>query len=145
MFLMNAVRRFRGLSADDRRTVVEACALLLVSAVGLRVLSFATVRRLLDSFTGIAPSTQLQEHRIVWGVRAVSTRVPFGTTCLIEALAAEAMLRRHGHECKLCLGVSARGTSSKSLSAHAWIERQGTVVLGEIDDLSEYAVLPRSL
>jgi hypothetical protein len=125
---------------------MEAAALLLLTGVGLKLLPFATVRRLLNRYIGVFSVTHdAEDDRAIWAVRSVSRRMPIRTTCLIEALTADAMLRRRGYECKLCLGVMPPGTTSESLTAHAWVERQGTVVLGEIENLKDYAVLPRSL
>jgi hypothetical protein len=58
---------------------------------------------------------------------------------LIESLAAHAMLRRRGVECALKLGV--RRAERSPFTAHAWIEHGGAVVLGQVDDLAEYAPL----
>jgi len=75
---------------------------------------------------------------VVWAVDAIGSRVP-GTTCLVEALSADCMLRRRGHASALKIGVK-RGTAM-SIDAHAWVECSGAVVIGTTPELSEYAVL----
>ncbi|PZU13687.1 MAG: lasso peptide biosynthesis B2 protein, partial [Citromicrobium sp.] len=55
-------------------------------------------------------------------VSAVALRLPGRTSCLIEALAVEAMLRRRGHECELRLGVPRASAAHAGFAAHAWIE-----------------------
>jgi hypothetical protein len=78
--------------------------------------------------------------RIAWAVNAVGKRLT-GTTCLVEALAADSMLRRHGHVPTLRLGVHDDGSVQSRLDAHAWVECGGMVVTGRIDNLQNYAVL----
>lgn len=72
---------------------------------------------------------------------AVARRVPAFRTCLVEALAAHAMLRRRGFPSELRLGVRTPGSQAASLVAHAWVECDGVVVVGDDRDLPQYAVL----
>jgi hypothetical protein len=66
-------------------------------------------------------------------------------TCLRQALAADAMLRRYGFASQLRLGVQRhRGPSSTSLQSHAWVECDGAIVVGGIEGLADYAVLDRT-
>jgi Transglutaminase-like superfamily len=139
---MKTLTMLRALSPADRSLVVESSALLLFIGVGLRLLRFATLRRLLNKYSSLAPrGTVVEDTRVVWAVRAASRRMPVRTSCLVEALAADTMLRQRGYECILRLGVWRPGSPSKSLRAHAWLERQGMVVLGELEELPDYAVL----
>jgi hypothetical protein len=71
-------------------------------------------------------------------VRLVSRFVP-SATCLIQALAVRTLLRLRGQNSKLQIGVT-RDENQKFL-AHAWIEVEGRVVIGGIDDLNRYSVL----
>jgi hypothetical protein len=139
---MKTLTMLRTLSPADRSLILESSSLLLFIGVGLRLLPFATLRRLLDKYSSLVPrATGVEDTRVVWAVRAASRRMPFRMTCLVEALAAEAMLRQRGYECNLRLGVCRPGSPSKSLRAHAWVERKGMVVLGELEELPDYAVL----
>lgn len=60
-------------------------------------------------------------------VERVGHRVPGADTCLPQALAAVAMLRRWGHRADLVLGVR----TAPVFEAHAWVEVDGAVVVGE--------------
>jgi hypothetical protein len=62
---------------------------------------------------------------IMWAFSAVNRRLVF--TCLMNALAAHALLTRYGHPVTLRIGA-ARGNGS--FAAHAWIEKDGEVVMG---------------
>jgi hypothetical protein len=75
---------------------------------------------------------------VIWAVGAAGRRIT-GTTCLIEALAADTMLRRRGHQPLLRIGV--RQGEHSLLDAHAWVECDGQVVMGEVPQLTDYAIL----
>lgn len=64
---------------------------------------------------------------VVWAVSAASRRIP-DATCLTQAVAALLLLRRAGHDARFVVGV-ARGGSG-ALEAHAWLERDGKVIIG---------------
>ena len=135
--MIDLLRRLRRMDADSRALLAEALMLLLCARVGLRVLPFATLRRrLLRAPTRNGRSVA----RVAWAVNAVGRRLA-GTTCLVEALAADTMLRRHGHHPTLNLGVHGDGGVHSPLDAHAWVECGGMVVSGRTDDLERYAVL----
>jgi Transglutaminase-like superfamily len=138
-------RRFRSLEARDRRVVAEAAVLLLLVRAGLSILPFNALRRGLRYYAGPARQTGVvsEEHvrRVAWAVTAVALRLPVRTTCLVESLAADAMLRRRGCACDLRFGVRRPQEGSGRFPAHAWIEHRGVVVLGDVDGLRDYAVL----
>ncbi len=61
-------------------------------------------------------------------------------TCLTQALTAQTVLSRRGHDSRLRIGV-AKDTQG-NLEAHAWVECDGTVVVGESEDMAGLAVMP---
>jgi Transglutaminase-like superfamily len=135
--MIDIVRRLRRMDADQRALLAEALVLLVGARVGLRVLSLTALRRRLRR-----PPMPLGQSvaRIAWAVNAVGARLT-GTTCLVEALAAESMLRRHGHQPTLNLGIHSDGRTHSRLDAHAWVECGDVVVAGRIANLERYAVL----
>jgi hypothetical protein len=142
---MKTWRSFRSLDGRNRRMVAEAAVLLLLARAGLAVLPFDILRRGLRSHAGapreMAVVPDKLVRRVAWAVTAVAHRLPLRTTCLVESLAADAMLRRRGCVCDLRFGVRPPQGASDRLAAHAWIEHRGVVVLGEIDGLRDYSVL----
>ena len=97
--------------------------MLVVGArIALTLLPFRAAHRLavraarVSSHRRPSPSRE----RTAWAVRAVASRVP-GTACLAEALAAYALMSRHGHPTRLCVGVR-RPENGAGLDAHAWVE-----------------------
>lgn len=125
---MRLVRRFAALAPAERRLVVRALLTVLTVRLGMALGLFGALRGRLarvgpvpGGWGGVPP------ERIAWAVRAVARRVP-GTTCLVQALAAAALLRRHGMDADVRIGVT-RGDRG-ALEAHAWVESGGRVVLG---------------
>ena len=133
--------RLRALRAADRRLLAEAGLLLVAARVGLWILPFPVLRRALDGRdpAGREPDLAFPE-RVAWAVRVLARRLP-GMTCLVQSLAAHALLRRRGHRPALHIGVREGGPEAASLDAHAWVECEGRVVAGEIDRLADYQVL----
>jgi len=138
---MHLWRAFRALDAEGRRLIVEATVLLAFVWVGLRTLSFATLRRLLDGYAKrVAAGSRAPLPRIGWAVDAVGRRFPAARTCLMEALAADVMLRRRGYRSEVHFGVRKRNDRSQPLDAHAWVECNGGIVVGELENLADYAL-----
>ena len=143
--MTRAWSRFQALDPGERLLVREAAVVLILVWAGLGLLNFSTLRRLLDRYASARMSprgARPAPDRIGWAVMAVARRSPVPMTCLRQALAADAMLQRHGFASKLCLGVRRhRSISSASLQSHAWVESEGAIVVGELDELADYAVL----
>lgn len=86
-----------------------------------------------------ASSPDMPVSKIIWAVLVSSRLVP-RASCLTQALSAQLMLVRCGFQSDLRIGVArdAQGV----LEAHAWLEREGQVILGGRHDLARYAALP---
>ena len=146
--LVTRSRAVWALSVGDFLLAAEAAVLLGFVWVGLSTLPFSTLSRLLNRCcgrNGRGPrSSRAPLRRVTWAVTAVGRRLPAVGTCVVEALAADAMLRRRGYACELRFGVQPPGDGSTALRAHAWIEHRGVVVLGEVENLPDYAAMSRS-
>ncbi|GAA4716673.1 hypothetical protein GCM10023325_11470 [Sphingomonas lutea] len=67
-------------------------------------------------------------------------RVPWRADCLIQALAAQRWLRRHGIPSRVAIGI--RESGANPFEAHAWLISGDTVVTG--GDVRDYLpLLPR--
>ena len=139
---MKRLRKFLHLTSSDRRLLVSTMLLLGALRVGLRLLPFRTLQRVVAELAqppaGLRRANQSSVERLVWAVTAASRYVP-RATCLTQALAAQVLLGRHGHRTQLRVGV-ARGEEGR-LEAHAWLESEGKVVVGG-GELSRYVLLP---
>jgi hypothetical protein len=144
------VSLFRSLAALDwarRQLLLEAAAAILLVWAGLRTMPFLKAQRAVDRVP-MARNPELDRSGAIasvnWAVTAVANRFP-PATCLVQALAAAALLRRRGLACQLRLGVRGRAaTDGAALEAHAWLECDGRVAVGAVDHLSEMTVMTPS-
>ena len=137
---MKSVAKFRALPAADRWLLAKAFLAVTAARLRLKFLPFrpdvGDVRpRNSSKPVGLSP------ERIAWAVDRVSDRVG-NATCLVRALAAHAMLVRHGFSPCVSIGVVAgeRRAKGSDLIAHAWIELGGRILLGG-PDVSRYTPL----
>jgi hypothetical protein len=137
---MERLRKFLHLTSSDRRLLVCTALLLGVIRLGLRLLPFRIMQRLVQLVQVSATPHRINQSLIdrqMWAVMVASWYVP-KATCLTQALAAQVLLGRHGYPTQLRVGV-ARGEGGR-LEAHAWVENQGKVIVGG-EDLSRYTLL----
>jgi hypothetical protein len=137
------LHKYLYLPAPDRWLLAIAALLLSVIRLGLWLLPFQTLLRLLAAMirrAAVLPqpdSTTID--RVAWAVEGVSRYVPMAT-CLTQALATQVLLGRLGHTTSLRIGV-ARNAAGQ-FEAHAWVECEGRIVIGGLEDLSRYTPLP---
>jgi hypothetical protein len=131
---VRALRRFFVAPSSDRILLVRALGWVLLARIGLWLAPFARLRAVADR---VAARGRPQDPvRIAWAVETVARRIPTAT-CLPQALAADAMLRRAGRSPELHIGVSKDG---ESFEAHAWLALDGLVLVGD-HDLHRYTPL----
>jgi Transglutaminase-like superfamily len=131
---VRTLRRLLALDTSDRILIVRALGWVLLARAGLWFVPFSRLRSVADRVTrGGRPA---DPRRIAWAVEAVARRVP-RASCLTQALAADAMLRRSGRLPDLRIGV----VKDRDLfEAHAWVELENTVLIGN-HDLHRYTPL----
>ena len=145
---MHLWRAFWRLEASRRRLAFEAGALLVLVHIGLRLCSYTRLHRalcVLASRRAIGSSASPAGHTdVAWAVTAAGRRLPLKTTCLVEALVTDAMLRGRHHASQVRFGVRL-GEHQPQLDAHAWVECEGDLVIGMLDDLNDYTPLAKSI
>ena len=127
---MRAFSTFRALPPHHRRLLITALTLVAVVRLALWILPSRIIVRSVRGVgltypDGVVPRVDV--NAITWAVDAASRRIP-RATCLTQAIAAQLLLRRHGFQSQLCLGV-ARDVGGE-FRAHAWLERNGRIVMG---------------
>lgn len=128
---MRRLHRFLGLASAERLLLMWAIVLLAAIRLWLGLLPWRTLHRLLVRLPGGPISGKphnLSAERIAWAVSVASQVVPGSRTCLIQALAVQALLARAGYPARCHIGV-AKGAEGR-LEAHAWVESQGRIVIG---------------
>ncbi len=121
--------------------LAEAAFRLIRVRAALWVRPFAALHGRMDGLFPSGGAHPATPARVGWAVAAAARRLP-GTTCLVEGLAAVALLRRRGYRPVLHVGVRRPGGGQgERLDAHAWVECDGRVVAGKLENLVEYRVL----
>lgn len=130
MVKKETLRKFLALSGRDRRLLVSAVFLLGAIRLGLWLLPFQTLNRLLQKVTQV--NIEVQEvnsatvDRVAWAVMVARRYIP-GALCLAQALATQVLLGRRGYQTDLRIGVARK---KGQLRAHAWVESGGKIVIG---------------
>ena len=139
---MNSLRKFTQLEKPDRRLLIRSAALVALIRLWLWVAPYRTLHRVLCRVAGkTRDSSKISRNypdRAAWAVNAASHRSPGARTCLVEALALEFILLRHGFPAELRLGVCR--DLNGVVRAHAWVDCEGRTVIGGAD-LENYTLL----
>ena len=116
----------------DARLLSAAAVTTTIVRVSLWVLPFRVVRSQVARLAQparVGGASRQPLERVVWAVRIAARFVP-RATCLTQSLAARILLARHGHPSQLRLGVA---RDDGCFDAHAWVESNGRVVIGDVD------------
>jgi len=140
---MRRLKLFFSLPNRDKLNLVVASGLLLLISAGLVVCSFKQVR------TGVFRIGRLGRYilpgkapveRIAYSVDVADARLPGNRTCLVRSLSTEVLLRAYNQRYEHRIGVEK--TDSGGIKAHSWIEHDGDVLIGYVDNLEQYERLP---
>lgn len=134
------VTEFVSLSRTEQTLLCVSAGLLLASRLLLAATDVERTRRTLRRLAGALPpfGTVDDPDRIPWAVRCAKSHLPGSHTCLPQATVGEALLADNGYPATVRVGVSKRETD---FEAHAWVLREGEVVLGDLDDLDRFQPL----
>ncbi|WP_341526359.1 lasso peptide biosynthesis B2 protein [Nostoc sp. UHCC 0302] len=125
----------------DRYLLINSFILLGLVKLGLWLLPFQTLRQLLARIS--QPNPRLDQapiSKIIWAINVSTRYMPSGAKCLARALVCQVLMTRRGYSPELRIGV-AKSQEGK-LEAHAWIESQGQVVIGDLKELPRFTQLP---
>ncbi len=103
----------------------------MVVSLGMRLLPFRTLRRLLaggiEAPTGLRRADHASAERAARAVHVASSHAPGFRPCFTKALTTKVLLARRGHLALLRIGV-AKG--EEELHTYAWAESGGKVMMG---------------
>lgn len=139
---MRRLLNFFRISGSDQKLLVISLIILAAIRLGLWLLPFRTLLKLLTKIsqpTNAQITNKVTVGKIVWTVNAASRYMP-GVMCLARALTTQVLMSRYGHSGQLRIGVAK--TERGKLEAHAWVEHQGRVAIGNLQDLSRFIPLP---
>lgn len=132
-------------SAAEYWLLCRGLAGSVASRLGLMVLPLAVVRKAVRFFfasdSPLPPERRCSAEQVIRAAVSAGIHSPVGSTCLSNALVAQAMLQRHGYDATLRLGV--KRDANGAFCAHAWVERDGRIVVGGPPaEISKYTSLP---
>jgi len=135
------VVRWARLSRNEHRLWLRALGLLALVRIRLSLVPFDCLSQSVrDVPLGGPADNSVPVGQLVWAIRSASRLVP-RATCLTQALAGQILLRRHGYPAEVHIGVTK--DAAQGFQAHAWLEHQGQIVLGQLPDQARYTCLSR--
>lgn len=106
----------------------EAAVMLVLARLAVRLLPPEHVFRWADRpMNRVCRFAADEANWIGWAIRNAATVPGMRASCLPQALAAHAMLRRRDIPSRLCLGVA---RSDGAVAAHAWIDAGDRTIVG---------------
>lgn len=128
------IEKWRSLTAKEKLAWLKAAFCLFCIGTALKVLTFSMFRSLYGKLArGSGKNVMLQEEveLITWAVRSAASHLPITLLCLPQALAVKFLLR-NAATIELHIGVAA--TPEQTFMAHAWVEWEGKIIIGESTD-----------
>lgn len=128
---MRQLITFFALPVHERRLMLAALPIVLISRVGLCMLPLTLLQRLLNWFADTTWEAQAHRDyadRAARAVRRASRLIP-GSTSMVQALATTTLLRRRGLVGRLQIGV--RRQDDGNVSPHASVMLGGRLIIGE--------------
>jgi len=125
---MSKINKFLKLSSSRKDLLIKSLIIIIFIRLGFFLFSYSRVRRISKQFS--KPNKNHENipttEDILWSVKVASDYVS-GSTCLIQATTAQILLSRYHYISKLKIGVN----KIEEFKAHAWIEINDKIVLGE--------------
>ncbi|MFC1702627.1 lasso peptide biosynthesis B2 protein [Pseudomonadota bacterium] len=133
------MRKFLGLDRQQKKLFIQAFFLLGWARISLLRKPFKVLVAKLDLHREsilqppLVPSAQETARSIGWAVRTAASFTPWKSTCLVQVLAAQSMLRKQGIAGVFYLGATNNGEEqdSSGFLAHAWLMCNGEFITGE--------------
>ena len=125
--------KFFRLSFSDQRLLMRAALAVVSAKVALRTLPLTAARAMVKRLERLGwNAVPERADRIVWAVEAMGRAIPGMKNCLVQAIAAEAMLIRAGHPCEFRIGAAKTGPR-KLIVTRGSEQRQGLIGEFELD------------
>ena len=126
------IRKFAALPVGRKKLLFSSAAALLAAKLRLSLFGFRTAL----APQPVEPSSPCCPEEISWAIAAAARFVPW-STCLVKALAGQAMLAKRGCASTLRIGMAPGRPNGRTLDAHAWLECEGRILIGA-HDLERY-------
>ncbi|REA61633.1 lasso peptide biosynthesis B2 protein [Dyadobacter luteus] len=116
----------------------KASVSLLLIKSGLLLLPFPTFRKVYNRLAKSDKKKDVSGQQIdaaVWAVKSAADHLPVELLCLPRALATKYLLRKVP---ALTLEIGVEITPAKVFEAHAWVEKNGSVIIGDWPETVSY-------
>ena len=125
---MEVIHSFLKLSFEDKFILIKSFFLLWIIRVMLWILPFSVIQKIANRFTIVSGEFHsIPLEKLTWAVAVMSRYVP-NATCLTRALTAQILLAGQNYNSNLKIGVY---KGNGEFEAHAWLESDNKIVLGE--------------
>jgi Transglutaminase-like superfamily len=137
------LKKFARVPLGEKLLLIEAALLLALARIAIRIMPFRNIAPHLgharaESPPQVTPEQAALAKKIGWAVVIMSRSAFWDTKCLVQAIAAQIMLKRRGIPSTLYLGVAKDET--RDLIAHAWV-RSGSAILTGAAGHSQFTVV----
>ena len=128
--MQNWLRRwekFFSYSLSEKQLIFDAFWVVLLTRIGLKILSFQRFRQVYSSLSTTTSSVHVSDitiERYVWAIDRVSGSL--SAVCLPQALALKFFLRTD-KAAEIIIGID----KTTGFSAHAWVEKNGKKLIGD--------------
>ena len=138
---MRLLFKYFRLSAEVRRTIHQVGLLLILTRLGLVLLPYRVVRGWFDRWGShvVREGSPEYEKLLTWAGSGLGRYMLGDKPCLTQALVVQGLLRRAGRDVEMKIGVAR--SKNGPIQAHAWLEREGRVILGGRRASRKYATL----
>ena len=133
---MNRIQQVWALPAYRRRLLLRAVVLVAVVRMALWTLPFRWVRLVAGRRRVLSPElATLPPKHLSWAVQAAAGRIP-AASCLTQAISLQYLMNLAGLDAEVHIGVAK--DVARGFEAHAWVEHDGAVILGDDGELGRY-------
>jgi len=130
--------KWGSISGRAKIDFLQAGLVLVLIKTGLAILPFSTFRRLFHWVSKSKIKRDLNSEQIsevVWAVNTAANVIPLELVCLPRALTTKYLLRKVP---SLSLEIGIEINAAKAFEAHAWVEKEGEIIIGDWSDSVSY-------
>jgi Transglutaminase-like superfamily len=106
---------------------------LMIYKILLKTLPFRNFKKIAFYLFQTSVFRTYPTHKLTqtaWVIKAIATRWPWKANCMPQALTFKYLMRQEV-DLKLVIGVNMEGKNER-FQAHAWVEKNGVIYIGEI-------------
>lgn len=142
---MQKLTRLAQFTPTEILLLLKSSIWIIATRIALGLLPFKTVRTRMAKWGKSHNLDELSSannrvEKIIWAVELSSRYLLPQSPCLTKALVAQMMLSQQGYATLLRIGVARNPDGT--LQAHAWLEREGEIMVGYLHNMQQFTPLP---